>query len=237
MSFALRRTSLLAALATVAAVASNPLVHAAVPEPQPSHAEPAAHDSSQFLPRWLHMQASVGLGWIAGPAFIRERYEAGQDFELGVEARPRPGVRLRLNGEYQVLPAVGVAHYQFVAAQGLDGSQVIDTLSFDWRQRGWLGASRLELQWRVVPHVWLMGGAGRGYLGAGVRAFHFADPFQSLDVTFPGSSGWAWIVTQGVRYDFDLFGPMIGVEVRHSALERTQDTLQMWSVRIGWQGH
>ena len=236
MSIALRRASVLAALVMVAGLAGTPIARAAVPEPPPQSPKPAAHDSSQFLPRWLHMQAGVGIGWISGPVFLRQRYEGGQDFELGLEARLRPSLRLHLNGEYQVLPAVGAAHYQFVSSQGLDGGAVMDTLSFEWRARGWLAASRLEAQWRVLPSVWLMGGAGRGYLGAGVRAFHFADPFQTLDVEFPGSSGWAWIVSEGVRYDFDLFGPVLGAEVRHSSLDRRQDALQMWSIRIGWQG-
>lgn len=216
-------------------LSSSP-VRAAVPEPPPARAPAAAPDSATFLPRWLHAHGSVGLGWIHSPEFIRQRYEVGQDFELGIEARPRPRLRVRLNGEYQVLPAVGRASYQFVTFQDLEGNQAVDTLSFDWRGRGWLGAARAEVQWRALPHTWLMVGAGRGYLGAGLRAYHFRDPFQTLDVEFPGSSGWAWIGSLGTRYDFDLFGPTLGAELRWSTLDRPQDRLQTWSLRIGWQG-
>lgn len=236
MSETIRRTLLLLALSSPALTIAAGSARAAVPEPPPRANQPAAADSAQFLPRWVHMHGSFGYGWIQGPAVIRQRYEAGQDFELGLEARMRPNLRLRVNGEYQVLPAVGQAIYQFVVSQDLDGSQAVDTLSFEWRARGWLGAARTELQWRALPHTWLMAGAGRGYLGAGVRAFHFRDPFQTLDVRFPGSSGWAWIASAGARYDFDVFGPLLGAELRWSTLDRPQDRLQMWSLRIGWQG-
>ncbi len=211
------------------------VARAAVPEPEPAVVA-TAPDSESFLPRWLHMHASAGFGWISSPRFIRERYEAGEDFELGVEARLRPRLRLRLNGEYQVLPAVGKATYQFVTLQDIDGGTLMDTLSFDWRGRGWLGAGRAELQWQALPHTWLLAGGGRGYLSAGVRAYHFASPFQTLDVRFPGSNGWAWITTLGMRYEFDLFGPTLGAELRWSSLDRPQDRLQTWSVRVGWQG-
>ncbi len=226
-----RRLVLLALLLSSVAPA-----RAAVPEPAPPAALASAADSGSFLPRWLHLHGSIGLGWIQSPVFIRQRYEAGQDFEFGLEARPRPRLRVRFNGEYQVLPAVGRASYQFVTFQDIDGGQLKDTLSFDWRGRGWLGAARAELQWRALPHTWLIAGVGRGYLAAGMRAYHFRDPFQTLDVEFPGSSGWAWIGALGARYDFDLFGPTLGAEVRWSTLDRPQDRLQTWSLRIGWQG-
>ena len=119
---------------------------------------------------------------------------------------------------------------------GLDNTPTTDTLSFDWRQRGWMGAARAEVAVRALPHTWLVAGGGRAYLGAGVRAFHFANPFQTLDVRFPGSSGWGWLGSLGARYDFDLFGPKLGAELRYSALARPQDRLQMWSLRIGWAG-
>jgi hypothetical protein len=148
----------------------------------------------------------------------------------------RPNLRLRLAGEYQVLPAVGRATYAILSFRGIDGELVTDTLSFDWRGRGWLGAARAELQWRALPHTWLTADAGRGYLDAGVRAFHFSDPYQTLDIEFPGSTGWGWLTSVGARYDFEVFGPVIGVELRRSMLDRRQDRLQMWSLRIGWQG-
>lgn len=222
------------ALATLLLAASVSVARAAVPEPTPP--APAEPDTSHFLPPWLHLHGSIGYGWISAPALIRERYEAGQDFEAGLEMRVRRNLRLRLNGEYQLLPAVAEAHYAFITAFDVEGNPVRDTVSIDWRQRGWLGAARLEAQVRVLPHTWLLGGVGRGYLASGVRAFHIEDPFTTLDVRFPGSSGWAWITTAGARYDFDLFGPMLGAELRWSTLDRPQDVLRTWSLRIGWQG-
>lgn len=223
--------------AVVAALLLAPLPSAAaVPEQSFPAQRAAAPDTSQFLPRWLHLHGSVGYGWLSSPRHIRQRYEAGQDFEFGLEARLKPRLRLRLNGEYQVLPAVGEINFTFVDTGFKGSGSAIDTLSFDWRQRGWLGAARAEAQLRVLPHTWLIAGAGRGYIGAGVRAFHFADPFGTVDVRFPGSSGWGWLTSAGARYEFDLFGPTLGAEVRWSALDRPQDDLQLWSIRIGWQG-
>lgn len=224
-----------AALLVLLALLAGPPGWAAVPEPEP---EPAAAepDTGRFLPPWLHYHGSVGLGWISAPVPIRQRYQAGQDFELGLEVRPRANLRARVSGEYQVLPAVGRATYQIVTFMDPDGGTLSDTLSFDWLARGWLGAANAEVQWRALPHTWLLAGAGRGYLEAGVRAYHFKDPFIELNVEFPGSSGWAWITMLGARYEFDLFGPVLGAEVRWSTLDRPQDVLRTWSIRVGWQG-
>jgi hypothetical protein len=213
-----------------------PAARAAVPEPESPPSVSQVPDTSRFLPRWLHLHASVGFGWISSPRFVRERYQGGQDFEAGLESRPRPGLRLRLSGEYQVLPAVGRATYQIVAFEDLEGGQLLDTLAIDWYGRGWLGAARAEVQWRTLPHTWLLAGAGRGYVEAGMRPYHIEHPGITVDVEFPGSSGWAWIGMLGARYEFDVFGPLLGAEVRWSTLDRPQDRLRTWSIRIGWQG-
>jgi hypothetical protein len=231
----LPRRAAITALCLIALVATRP-ARSAVPEaPLPGVTAPTP-DSSGFLPRWLHLHGSIGIGWVSSPEFLRERYEAGQDFEMGLEMRLQPRLRLRLNGEYQVLPALGRVNYQYVVFQDIDAGTAMDTISFDWRKRGWLGAARAEVQWRALPHTWLLVGGGRGYLGAGQRPYHFRSPFETLDIEFPGSSGWAWIGSLGARYEFDIFGPVLGAELRWSALDRRQDELQTWSIRIGWQG-
>ncbi len=194
---------------------------------------PTVIDSSRVLPLWLHPNATVGLGWISAPVEIRKRYEAGYDFDAGVEARHGDRLRLRVNGEFQMLPSINRGIYSvldFVDAQGNFHS---DTLAFEVLGRGWLGAARLEAQARVLPRIWLMAGIGRGYMSAGGRAYDFQSPFESLNVTFPGSNGWAWIPMVGARYDFDAFGPLIAVETRYSALQRSQDVLHSWSIRLG----
>ena len=232
------RMSVSARLLVAALLAFSPasVVHAAVPEQSFPAQRAAVPDTSQFLPRWLHLHAGVGYGWLSSPPNIRERYEAGQDFEFGVEARTQPRVRLRLSGEYQVLPAIGRVNYTIFGTELRGGGTATDTLSFDWKQRGWIGAARLEGQFRLLPHTWLLAGGGRGYLGAGVRPYHFRDPFGTVDIEFPGSSGWGWLMSAGARYEFDIFGPVLGAEVRWSVFDRPQDHLQMWSIRIGWQG-
>ena len=90
----------------VAAGAAAMPARAAVPEQPQRPQAPAPPDTSHFLPGWLHLHGSIGYGWIQGPAVIRQRYEAGQDFQFGLEARPGPRLRVHLDGEYQVLPAV-----------------------------------------------------------------------------------------------------------------------------------
>ncbi len=232
------RMSVTAPLLVAALLAFSPasVVHAAVPEQSFPAQRAAVPDTSQFLPRWLHLHAGVGYGWLSSPPNIRERYEAGQDFEFGVEARTQPRVRLRLSGEYQVLPAIGRVNYTIFGTEPRGGGTATDTLSFDWKQRGWIGAARLEGQFRLLPHTWLLAGGGRGYLGAGVRPYHFRDPFGTVDIEFPGSSGWGWLTSAGARYEFDIFGPVLGAEVRWSVFDRPQDHLQLWSIRIGWQG-
>src|ERR1051325_12092558 len=83
-----RRTLLLPCLA-IGVLVTVRTASAATREPPLRAKAPAAPDTAHFLPRWLHSNGSAGYGWIQGPALIRQRYEAGQDFELGLEARPR----------------------------------------------------------------------------------------------------------------------------------------------------
>src|SRR5262249_60014406 len=81
----------------LASLAAGPpgSARAAVPEPPPGGPRAAPRDTSHFLPHWLHLHGSAGFGWISSPTAIRQRYEAGQDFEAGPEgpgpAGPRPG--------------------------------------------------------------------------------------------------------------------------------------------------
>ena len=234
---------LIRSLALLALLLAGPGL-AAVPEPEdeprdePRQEKPAAaaEDTTRFLPRWLRWRASAGLGWISSPTFIRQRYQAGQSFELGLEVRPHAALRMGVSGEYQVLPAVGRAHYQIIT-ENFEGSPIaVDTLSFEWTDRGWLGAARAEVHARMLPHTWLSAGIGRGYLEAGVRPYHFEQPNVILDVEFPGSTAWGWLASLGMRHEFDLLGPVLAAEVRWSALERPLDRLQIWTIRIGWGG-
>ena len=106
--------------------AGLPVARAAVPEPPGPGLARTAPDTSHFLPPWLHLHASGGFGWIASPTQIRQRYEPGQDFEFGLETRMRRTFRLRLNGEYQILPALGIAKYTFATFTDAEGNQARD---------------------------------------------------------------------------------------------------------------
>ena len=242
-----RTTRRIATLALLAACIGAPRsARAAVPEPPAEGAKPAAAatpDSSRFLPRWVSLHASAGVGWLASPEWMRKFYQAGQSYDAGFEARPGKTFRLRLNGEYQALPAVTNASFSFVTSiPGLDTEPARDTVQVEARANGWIGSARLEAQWAIAPQLWVIGGFGRGYLDTGLRNMHLSDSFESIDLNFPGSSGWAWIGTAGASYEFELFGPRLSAEVRTGYLMRDQgrvdqSRMQTWSIRLGWGGY
>lgn len=229
-----------ATLMTLAACLCAPgTARAADPEtPEDILAKSAAKDTSRFLPRWLHLHAAAGLGWLASPEWMRKFYQAGQGYELGLETRPGGALRLRLNGEYQSLPAVADIDYSYITrVAGIDGEPARDTVQIEGRATGWIGSARLEAQMAITPHLWVIGGFGRGYLSTGLHTFHEADRSKSFDLEFPGSSGWAWVATAGTSYEFELFGPRLSAEVRTTYMMRDLDRFQAWSIRLGWGGY
>ena len=239
---AARRIATLALLA--ACFAAPRSARAAVPEPTPEEtAKATARDTSRFLPRWLHLHASAGLGWLASPEWMRKFYQAGQSYDAGLEIRPGKTLRLRLNGEFQDLPAVTDARYSYPYGVSGIGTPLRDTVVVEARANGWIGSARLEAQWAIAPELWVLGGFGRGYLESGLESVNSGNQFApSLDYQFPGSSGWAWIGTAGASYEFELFGPRLSAEVRTSYLMRDQvrvdqSRMQTWSIRLGWGGH
>jgi len=228
----------LAALASLAAclVWVRP-ARAAVPGTPAEAAEPAVADTNRFLPRWLHLHAAAGLGWLASPEWMRKFYQAGQGYELGFEVRPGHTFRLRLNGEYQGLPVVTDAKYTYVYMTP-GGVPIRDTLVVEERGNGWIGSARLEANWSLAPQLWVLGGLGRGYLETGLRSQHPSGVYSSsFIIDFPGSSGWTWDATVGTSYEFALFGPRLSAEVRTNYLMRNRDRMQTWSIRLGWGGN
>ncbi|MCE9626441.1 MAG: hypothetical protein K8R56_00810, partial [Candidatus Eisenbacteria bacterium] len=142
MSRLLRRALLILVTLVLASPVVWPAVAAAAPPaPADDGEEPQVVivDSSGVLPRWLHFNASVGAGWISAPARIRKRYEGGWNLDGGVEARVHPRLRLRLNGEYQMLPSIGKDIYGIDNYYDANGVFHSDTLAFEYLSRGWLG--------------------------------------------------------------------------------------------------
>jgi hypothetical protein len=228
-----------AALAFLVALPFVPRPARAAPPEPPAEAaaKPAAADTSRFLPNWLHLHGSAGLGWLASPEWMRKFYQAGQSYAVGLETRPGATFRLRLDGEYQALPAVTEAQFSFVTSQSLDGVPTRDTITVESRANGWIGSARLEAQWALAPELWVLGGLGRGYLETGLHNVHAGDATESFDLDFPGSSGWAWIAIAGTSYEFELFGPRLSAEVRTSYLMSGTNRFQTWSIRLGWGGY
>jgi len=225
------------------ALALDP-ARAAVPEPADSaKADPAkvaaTPDSSRFLPTWLHLHGAAGLGWLASPVSLRKFYQAGQSYEAGLEVQPRYALRMRLNAEYLGLPIVTTSTYTFITmSPGL--VPIRDTLHLQTTGQGWLGSGRLEAQLRLTPHVWAVGGIGRGYLDSGLEPIHESNGTETLDLDFPGASSWVWLTTLGGTYEFDFLGPLLSADVRwtgmHHGEVRPQDRMNSWSIRIGWSG-
>jgi hypothetical protein len=234
MSFPLvRRIATLLSLAACLC-ASRPAL-AAEPETPPEElAKSSAPDSTRLLPPWLHLHAAAGLGWIASPEKVRQLYQAAEGFELGLEARPSDSWRWRLNAEYQALAAVHNGRYTLFTGGALDSPATAETLLVTVSGNGWMGSARLEVQARPIEHFWLLGGLGGGDVSAGLQAIHVQDQAVRFDLDFPGSSGWGWLGTVGAIYEFDILGPTLGIEVRTTKMVRPQDTLQSWSVRLGW---
>ena len=238
MSMVHRTARRIATLAFLAVCLATPRSARAAVEPPVEEAEKAvAPDTSRFLPGWVHLHASAGLGWLASPEWMRKFYQAGQSYDAGLEVRPGNTLRLRLNGEYQGLPVVTDAKYTYVyLAPG--GVPIRDTLVVEERANGWIGSARLEAQWSLAPQLWVLGGLGRGYLETGLQSQHPSSVYgSSFIIDFPGSSGWTWVATAGTSYEFAVFGPRLSAELRTNYLMRNRDRMQTWSIRLGWGGY
>jgi len=237
----IRRTAALAALAALVLCAIAPLpARAEQPDTYDHPAKRAAVDTSRFLPRWLHLHAGIGVGWIASPIAIRQLYQAGQGYEAGLEARPASDWRVRLTGEYQTLPIVIDKAFRFVIPAGLDGEVVADTVQLEGTGQGWLGSGRLEAQKALIPGFWAVGGFGGGYLTSGLNAVNVLGTSFSFEGVLPGVSGWVLMPTLGGIAESDFLGPTLALEVRWTGIvmpERAGEHLQAWSIRIGWSGY
>lgn len=197
----------------------------------------AARDTSRFLPRWMHLHAGIGVGWLASPLQIRQLYQAGQGYEAGFEARPARDWRVRLSGEYQTLPLVTQGSLVYTTVPVGKGFPVQDTLFFSAQGNGWMGSGRLEAQKALIPGFWVLGGVGGGYVNSGLGSVYWDGQIFSLSGIFPSASGWALMPTFGAIAESDFLGPTLGLEVRWMGVMRAENNLQSWSVRIGWGGY
>jgi len=140
-----------------------------------------------------------------------------------------------------MLPIVTTSQYTFITISPSEAIPVRDTLHLETTGQGWLGSGRLEAQVRLTQHVWAVAGLGRGYLESGLQPIHESNGTETLDLDFPGSSGWAWLTTIGGTYEFDFLGPLLAAEVRwtgiHHGEVRPLERMNAWSIRIGWSGY
>jgi hypothetical protein len=243
MSAAPRSTSLLLLLAA-ASFACGP-ARAGEPEPPPPEHAPAAHDTSGFLPRGIHFYGSAGGSWIAAPVSAREHTEVGECFEGGLEARPLGGLGLHLGAEYQVMPIRRSVTGILLEGFDVEGNPIGTPFTTEESLTGALLGVRMETQWRLLPGTWLLGGGGMAHIStrdpnsvhAGtVYTSGSGQPILVLHAEGPDLFGWASSLTLGMRQDFDFLGPLLGIEVRYSAMANGSEQLRTGSVRIGWGG-
>lgn len=207
------------------------LVGFAGAQPAPS----TARDTMWWAPIVRHGWIEGGVGWMAAPTAIRRNFEAGQGFGAGLETRPSAAVRLRVGGDYQILPANG-SGILLVESSNLLGDVFADTVRFATRSAGWMGALRTEAAVRIPGHVWLLAGGGRLYLddGLGELSERLA-PDMRLRLQGAYRDGWAWFATAGALLDLEswLHAPL-SFDVRWRSARRGDDDLRFWTIRVGY---
>jgi hypothetical protein len=243
MSSAPRSTSLLLLLAA-ASFACGAARAAERESPPPEHAS-VARDTSGFLPRGIHLYGSAGGSWIAAPVPAREHTEVGECFEGGLEARPLGGLGLHLGAEYQVIPIRRSVSGILLEGTDLEGNPIGTPFTTEESLTGAMLGIRMETQWRLLPGTWLLGGGGMAHISTrdpnslqvgSISIAGNGQPVLVLHAEGPDLFGWASSLTLGVRQDFEFLGPLLGIEVRYSAMTNGSEQLRMGSVRLGWGG-
>jgi len=73
-------------------------------------------------------------------------------------------------------------------------------------------------------------------MGGHPQSVAFGQPLLVLHAEGPDLFGWASSLTLGLRQDFSFLGPLLGLEVRYSAMTNGPQQLRTGSVRLGWGG-
>ncbi len=203
---------------------------------QPGAQRPAARDSAWWAPLLHHAWLSGGIGWMAAPTSIRRHFEAGQGFAAGLEAHPRRALRLRVGGDYQILPATGEVIFIEESSTPL-GVILADTIRYTLRSPGWMGSLRVEASVRAPGGLWLSGGGGRAYFddGLGDRAGSYG-PDVAVRIRGADRDGWAWYGTAGASLGLEpVLHVPIAVGVDWLTARRGDDHLGFWHIRVGTQ--
>lgn len=217
-----------AGLAPIACAAA--LALAQPPAPPPPGGAPAKRDTTFVGALVRHGWVEAGIGWVAAPAHMRRRLEAGQGFAAGVQARPAAPLLLRLGAEYQILLANGEATYEYLPGKTFSG----DSVTFDIQSRAWTLGLRAEAGWRGPLGVWLFGGGGRQYFDGGLGDFAgLIDDGVVLRVPEVARDGWGWSVTLGAARSLQpLVQWPVGIDVHWRSLRRGDEDLRLWAIRL-----
>lgn len=199
----------------------------------PAAAQGAPRDSSRVLPRWLELSAEAGVGWMAAPTPVADRYAPGLDVALAAGVRPLPRLRLLVRGEYHDLPGTPSFAGLYAGGSAVPLSEVNslgDGSVFDA-----LGCASVRL-WR---DVWCEAGAGYGRFRSGFPdGFSFLDGSTGEVITIEGETGWGAAMTGALTYEFQPNKrDRLYASVRCLVLERDGRRLTLIPLRVGYRFH
>lgn len=221
-------TAALAVALELCAVAA----HAQPPAPRPGPPRAAAKRDSTFAGVLLrHAWLEGGYGWLAAPSRLAERFESGQGYAVGLEARtPGRGI-VRLGLEFQMLVARVVANYE--AAPGIQ-PDLVDTTRFELDSRGWTGGLRAEAGIEGPLGIRLLAGVGRDYFDAGEpSSLGFVSEDALLRVREVAPDGWGWSYAFGVARSLQPLLPWpMGLDVHWRSLRVAGDDRRVVAIRL-----
>ena len=191
-------------------------------------ATPAAKDTSGVLPKWMDGAVEVGVGWMASPQSVKDRYSAGMNIGLELQALAAPALRFGAKAEYHDSPS---NRDGFVTTS--NGIVGYDTFG-DGKMLDLFGTIAVR-PWR---QLWLEGGAGYGHFESGFGDVNFIDGVTGDSYVPPGKIGWGPVAGAGARYEFQPSRrDRMYVGAGWRRMVRDDVTLQYGLIRVGYRFH
>ncbi|MBI5167960.1 MAG: hypothetical protein HZA61_00585 [Candidatus Eisenbacteria bacterium] len=203
-----------------------PAAAPAQPAGRPPDDPGAPRDTSGVLPTWMDGAVEAGVGWMADPQRVKDRYSAGMDVALVLQAKVAPALRFGVRVEYHDLPSnnegFAVTSGGLVSLRDFGDGKVYDAVA--------------TASARVWSQLWLEAMAGYGYFDAGFGDVSFVDGLTGENFVPPGRTGGGPVVGAGVRYEFQptrrdrLY---VGTGWRRMVLEDA--TIQLVPIQIAYR--
>lgn len=155
-------------------------------------ATPEKKDTTGVLPKWMDGAVEAGVGGMTSPLSVKDRYSAGLDLAVELQALAAPALRFGAKAEYHDTPSNNEG---FVATS--HGIVSFDTFG-DGKMFDLLGTVSVR-PWR---QLWLEGCAGYGHFDSGFGDINFIDGLTGDSYAPPGTIGWGPVAGAGARYEF-----------------------------------